>query len=136
MSKPTFFKSPNALREWFLAHHADTTELVVGLYKKDSGKGGITYQDLVDGALCFGWIDGIRKAYDAASYTVRITPRKPKSIWSAVNLKRAAELEAAGRMHAAGLAAFHGRDTKRTNQYSFENKDRKLDAAYEKKFRA
>lgn len=136
MSKPIFFKSAAALREWLSAHHADTPELLVGLYKKGSGKGGITYQDLVDGALCFGWIDGVRKAYDAASYTVRLTPRKPESIWSAVNLKRAAELEAAGQMHAAGLGAFRGRDAKRTNQYSFENKARKLDAASEKKFRA
>lgn len=112
------------------------TELLVGLYKKDSGKPSITYPELVDEALCFGWIDGIRRAYTADSYTVRITPRKSKSIWSAVNLKRAAELEALGRMDAAGLAAFHGRDKTRVQMYSSENKGRALDAAQLQQFRA
>lgn len=136
MTSPIFFETPAALREWLAAHHADTSELTVGLYKTASGKPTLSYQELVDGVLCFGWIDGIRRKYNDDSYTVRITPRKPKSIWSAVNLKRARALEQAGRMHAAGLAALQGRDVTRTNLYSFENKNRKLDAAYEKRFRA
>jgi uncharacterized protein YdeI (YjbR/CyaY-like superfamily) len=140
--KPTFFKTQSAVRAWFKKNHDKTPELLMGFYIKDSRRGvrvsrtGSTYREALDEALCFGWIDGIRKAYDENSYTIRFTPRKAKSIWSAVNLKRAAELEQAGQMHAAGLAAFHGRDLSRMNLYSFENKERKLDAAQEKKFRA
>ena len=134
--KPTFFKTQQELRTWFEKNHNTAREFLIGFYKKGSGKGGITYQDALDEALCFGWIDGIRRAYDETRYTIRFTPRKKKSIWSAVNIKHATRLEQAGKMHAAGRAAFHGRDEKLTNQYSFENKDRKLDAAYEKQFRA
>lgn len=134
--KPTFFETPAKLRAWFEKNHEAVSEFVIGFYKKGSGKGGISYHEGVDEALCFGWIDGIRKAYDEDSYMIRFTPRRPKSIWSAVNLKRAAELEKEGRMHRAGLAAFHGRDPKRAQMYSFENKGRKLDAAQEKIFRA
>lgn len=134
--KPTFFKSQSDLHAWFEKNHATKQELLIGLYKKDSGKGGITYQNALDEALCFGWIDGIRKAYDEQSYTIRFTPRKKNSIWSQVNLKHAARLEQAGKMHAAGLATFHGRDETRAKLYSFENKARKLDAAQEKQFRA
>ncbi len=134
--KPTFFKTQQALRAWLEKNHDRAQELVIGFFKVGSGKGGITYQNAVDEALCFGWIDGIRRAYDEHSYTIRFTPRKKKSIWSAVNLKRAQELEAAGQMRASGLAAFHGRDLKLTGQYSSENKERKLDAAQEKIFRA
>ncbi len=134
--KPTFFKTQADVRAWFEKNHDTTTEFLIGFYKKDSGKGGITYQNALDEALCFGWIDGIRKAYDEHSYTIRFTPRKKRSIWSAVNIEHATRLEQAGKMHAAGLAAFHGRDKKLTNQYSFENKERKLDAAHEKLFRA
>lgn len=136
MSKPTFFKSQSHIRAWFLENHDQSRELVVAFYKVGSGKGGVTYKQAVDEALCFGWIDGIRKKLDDESYTNRFTPRKPKSIWSQVNLKRVAELQAAGQMHPSGLKAYHGRDEKQSMQYSFENKDRKLDAAQEKKFRA
>lgn len=133
---PTFFKTQNELHAWFEKNHARETELLIGFYKKDSGKGGITYQNALDEALCFGWIDGIRKSIDASRWMIRFTPRKAKSIWSQVNLKRAAELEQAGAMREAGLRAFHGRDVSRTNLYSSENKGKKLDAASEKKFRA
>ncbi len=132
--KPTFFKTQSALRAWFEKNHADASELIVGLYKKDSGKSGLTYKEAVNEALCFGWIDGVGKRIDETRWMLRFTPRKKKSIWSAVNLKRAAELEQLGQMHATGLAAFHGRDEKLTNQYSFENKERKMDAAQEKLF--
>jgi uncharacterized protein YdeI (YjbR/CyaY-like superfamily) len=133
---PTFFKTQTELRKWFMRHHADTPELVIGFYKKGAPQQGITYQQALDEALCFGWIDGVRKSIDATAWMIRFTPRKPKSIWSAVNLKRAAELERAGLMQPAGLAAFHGHDKTRTRQYSFENEPQSLHAAEEKKFRA
>jgi uncharacterized protein YdeI (YjbR/CyaY-like superfamily) len=133
---PTFFKTQRELRKWFVRHHADATELFVGFHKKGAPQQGITYQQALDEALCFGWIDGVRKSIDATAWMIRFTPRKPKSIWSAVNLKRAAELERAGLMQPAGLAAFHGHDKRRTRQYSFENEPQSLGAAEEKQFRA
>lgn len=133
---PVFFQTQAELREWFLRHHADTTELFIGFYKKGAPQQGIAYPQALDEALCFGWIDGVRKSIDATRWMIRFIPRKPKSIWSAVNLKRAAELERAGMMQPAGLAAFHGHDKKRTRQYSFENRPQTLNAADEKKFRA
>jgi uncharacterized protein YdeI (YjbR/CyaY-like superfamily) len=91
----------------------------------------------VDGALCFGWIDGLRKSVDATSYKIRFTPRKPRSVWSAVNVKRASELSTMGSMHTAGLLAFQKREGKRSEIYSYEQrKAAKLPAAYEKEFRA
>lgn len=134
--RPTFFKTPAALRAWLLKHHAAATELYVGFYKKGAAQQGITYQQALDEALCFGWIDAVRKSIDATAWMIRFTPRKPSSIWSQVNLERAAELERAGKMHPAGLAAFHGRDTKRTKKYSFENPPQELDAGMRAKFRA
>lgn len=134
--QPTFFKTPDALREWLLKHHAAATELYVGFYKKGAAQQGISYQQALDEALCFGWIDAVRKSIDATAWMIRFTPRKPSSIWSQVNLKRAAELERAGKMHPAGLAAFHGHDTRRTKKYSFENPPQELDAAMQAKFRA
>ncbi len=133
---PTFFNTPQDLRAWFEKNHASAQELVVGLYKVGSGKGGITYHNALDEALCFGWIDGTRKSIDETRWMIRFSPRQKKSIWSSVNIRRATELEQAGQMHAAGRKAFHERDAKLTKQYSFENKERKLDAAREKKFRA
>lgn len=132
---PIFFKNQGDLRTWYQEHHQTTSELLIGFYKLSSGKSGITYREAVDEALCFGWIDGVRKSMDAERWTIRFTPRTKKSIWSVVNLKRAAELEAAGQMQQAGLGAFHGRDKKRTKLYSFENRERKLDGEQEKKFR-
>lgn len=135
--KPQFFPSPAAWRDWLEKHHGDTQELWVGLYKRESGRPSITWPEAVDGALCFGWIDGVRKSIDAISYKIRFTPRKPRSVWSAVNVKRATELSAAGLMHPAGLAAFQKREGKRSEIYSYEQrKSAKLPAAYEKKFRA
>jgi uncharacterized protein YdeI (YjbR/CyaY-like superfamily) len=135
-TKPTFFKTQAGFRAWLEKNHDTKQELLLGLYKLGSGKTGITYKQALDEALCFGWIDGIRRTIDETRWTIRFTPRKPRSIWSQVNLKRAAELEREGKMHVSGLAAFHGHDKTRTNQYSFENKDKKLDAALEKRFRA
>lgn len=134
--EPTFFKTQAEWRAWLEKNHVGETEKLVGFYKANSGKAGITYKQALDEALCYGWIDGVRKGVDEERWTIRFTPRKAKSIWSDVNLKRAAELETAGAMHSAGLAAFHGRDEKLTKQHSFENKDQELDAGQEKLFRA
>src|SRR4051812_9192148 len=103
---PTFFETPAAFRAWLEAHHATAKELLVGFYKKGSGKPSITWPESVDEALCFGWIDGVRRRIDDMSYSIRFTPRKTSSIWSAVNVARVAELTALGRMQPDGLRAF------------------------------
>ncbi len=134
--KPTFFASAADFRAWLEENHATAKELLLGIYKTSSGKAGITYKEALDEALCYGWIDGVRTGLDEARYTIRFTPRKPKSIWSKVNIKRAHELEAEGRLQPPGLAAFHARDEKRTQLYSFENAPKELDPAYVKQFEA
>jgi uncharacterized protein YdeI (YjbR/CyaY-like superfamily) len=109
---------------------------LIGFYKVGSGKPGITYKEALDEALCFGWIDGIRKRIDELSYQMRFTPRKPGSIWSAVNIKRVGELKALGRMLPSGLETFEKRDPKKEKLYSFEVAPRQLDPADEKLFKA
>ena len=104
-----FFETSDDLRRWFVANHETADELWIGLYKLGSGRPSVRWQDVVDEALCFGWIDGIRKRIDDVSYRNRITPRRRGSNWSAINIARVAELEAAGRMHAAGRQAFEAR---------------------------
>src|SRR5579863_5115120 len=134
-SNPHFFASPSAWRAWLEQHHAEAEELWVGLYKRDSGRPSITWPEAVDGALCFGWIDGIRKTIDDVSYKIRFTPRKPRSVWSAINVKRVTGLSKMGLMHSAGLAAFQKRDPERSEIYSYEQrKSAKLPAAYQKNF--
>lgn len=133
---PTFFKSGDEFRKWLETNHHEQQELLLGFYKKASGTGGITYQEALDEALAYGWIDGIRKSVDDASYTIRFTPRKPKSIWSMVNIKRVGELTKLGRMRAPGLKAFEGRDLKRAQLYSYERKTSKLDGELEKRLKA
>ncbi|HEX2202119.1 MAG TPA: YdeI/OmpD-associated family protein [Longimicrobium sp.] len=132
----TFFDTQDELRRWLEENHAAAAELYVGFYKKGSGKTGITYAQALDEALCFGWIDGVRKRIDDARFTIRFTPRKRGSTWSEVNVKRAGELEAEGRMTPAGLAAFRARDEKKTAAYSYEARERPLDPALEERFRA
>ena len=135
--KPKCFATPKDFRTWLEKHHADTAELWVGFYKKDSGRASITWPESVDEALCVGWIDGLRKSIDGRRYMIRFTPRKVASIWSAVNTRRAAELIKAGRMRPAGVRAFQGRDPKKTNLYSFEQrKAAELAPPLEKRFKA
>ncbi len=134
--KPRFFASPAEFRKWLEEHHATASELWVGYYKTSSGKPSITWPQSVDEALCFGWIDGVRKSLNDESYTIRFTPRKPGSTWSRVNIQRVAELSRLGRMQPSGLAVFQARDEKKTGLYSFERAAVKLDAAYENKLRA
>ena|SRR6185437_10112373 len=133
--KARFFASVDDFRAWLTERHASEGELLLGFYKKELGR-GITYAEALDAALAFGWIDGVRKRLNAEAYTIRFTPRKARSIWSAVNIKRAKELEAAGRMAPAGLRAFHERDEKRARLYSYERAAAKLDAPLEAKLRA
>ena len=117
-----FFATPQAFRAWLEAHHTDAGELLVGYYKKGTGRPSITWPESVDEALCFGWIDGIRRRIDDESYSIRFTPRRARSIWSAVNIRRAGELIAEGRMTPAGLAAFEARDEERSATYSYEQR--------------
>jgi uncharacterized protein YdeI (YjbR/CyaY-like superfamily) len=135
--KPTFFATPSKFRAWLKEHHAEAREVWVGFYKKDSGKPSITWPESVDQALCFGWIDGIRKSVDASSYTIRFTPRKPDSTWSAINIKRAKELAGQGLMSPAGLKAFEKRSDEKSAIYSYEQrKSAQLSAADSRRFRA
>jgi uncharacterized protein YdeI (YjbR/CyaY-like superfamily) len=136
MQKPTFFPTPAAFRAWLEKHHATATELLVGFYKKDSGKPSITWPESVDQALCFGWIDGVRKRIDDESYTIRFTPRKRGSNWSAVNIDRVAELTKLGLMQPAGLAAFEAREESKSRIYAYENAPKEFSAVDEKTFRA
>lgn len=135
--EPTFFPTPADFRRWLEEHHADESELWVGFYKVGSGRPSLTWPESVDEALCFGWIDGVRKRLDGESYVIRFTPRKPTSNWSAKNLARVEELIAQGRMRPAGRKLYEARDREKQRVYSFErSREAKLDAAQEARFRA
>ena len=133
---PKFFASAAAWRKWLERHHALENELLVGFYKRGSGRANMTWPESVDEALCFGWIDGVRRSIDDESYSIRFTPRRPRSIWSSVNTKRVAELTSLGRMHEAGLRAFAARSEERSGVYSFERENVRLTAAQEEQFRS
>lgn len=136
---PLFFATPAEWRAWLEAHHASETELLVGFHKKGTGMPSITWPESVDEALCFGWIDGVRRSLGAESYTIRFTPRKARSVWSNVNIRRAGELIAEGRMTPAGLRAFEARTGERSGVYSFEQEDQAkvvLSPEMEARFRA
>jgi uncharacterized protein YdeI (YjbR/CyaY-like superfamily) len=137
--EPTFFAAPEEFRAWLEEHHATEPELLVGFYKKGSGRPSITWPESVDEALCFGWIDGVRRSLGDEAYTIRFTPRRQRSVWSNVNIRRAGELIAEGRMRPAGLAAFEARTGERSGVYSFEQKDQEkvvLDEAQAREFQA
>jgi uncharacterized protein YdeI (YjbR/CyaY-like superfamily) len=134
--KPRFFRSQAAFRAWLEKHHATVRELLVGFYRKSAGKPGISYLGAVDEALCFGWIDGVKRRVDDVSYTHRFTPRKADSTWSVVNTKRATQLIALGLMARPGLEAFERRDRQRTKLYSYERSAPAFDAACEQAFKA
>jgi uncharacterized protein YdeI (YjbR/CyaY-like superfamily) len=128
--KPRFFKTPAAFRKWLAANHSKAKELWVGFYKKDSGKPSITWPESVDEALCFGWIDGIRKTIDDQSYMIRFSPRKPESIWSAVNIRNVERLIKEKKMQPAGLKAFASRKEYRSGIYSYEQRPAELVEPY------
>lgn len=134
--KPTFFATPALFRKWFEKNHKKASELLVGFYKTGSGKPSITWPQSVDEALCFGWIDGVRRSIDGDSYSIRFTPRKPGSIWSAINIKKVAELTAKGLMKPEGLAAFEKRRDSHSKVYSFEQEKIDFDPNYEKLLKA
>jgi uncharacterized protein YdeI (YjbR/CyaY-like superfamily) len=135
--EPTFFATPEDLRAWLERHHDSESELLVGFHKKGSGRPSITWPESVDQALCFGWIDGVRRRIDDETYSIRFTPRKPRSNWSAINVRRVAELEAEGLMHPAGRAAFERRSDDRTAIYAYEQrKTAKLGPEQERRFKA
>ena len=133
--KPKIFKSSSQFREWLEQNHDKVQELWLGFYNQRSSKSGITYRQALDEALCFGWIDGVRKSVNGTTYTQRFTPRKPRSYWSAVNLKRVAELRTLGRVAPAGLAALENR-REDSGKYSYETRPSTLPPALEKQFKA
>ncbi len=129
-TKITYFPTPADLRRWFRKHHASADELWVGYYKRASGTPSITWPESVDEALCVGWIDGIRKRVDAERYTIRFTPRRPGSIWSAVNIRRVTALSEERRMQPAGLEAFRTRQEYKSGIYSYEQRRPELPEPY------
>jgi uncharacterized protein YdeI (YjbR/CyaY-like superfamily) len=130
MGRVRFFDRPDEFRAWLERHHEDEAELWVGFWRASSGKGGVTWSQAVDEALCFGWIDGVRKSVDDDSYANRFTPRTARSTWSAVNVRRAQELIEAGRMTPAGLRAFEARREDRSGVYSYEQRSVDLPEPY------
>jgi uncharacterized protein YdeI (YjbR/CyaY-like superfamily) len=131
-----FFSKQSDFRKWLAKKHQKETELLVGFYKVDSGKPSMTWSQSVDEALCFGWIDGVRTSIDKDSYQIRFTPRKPTSIWSAINIKKIEALTKQGLMLPAGLASFENRKEHKSKIYSYENEEVKFSAAFEKQFKA
>ncbi len=135
MTSAIFFANPAEWRTWLETNHATADEQWVGFHKVGAEKKGITYSQALDEALCFGWIDSVRRGGHAA-WSIRFTPRKQGSIWSAVNIRRIEELKALGEVAPPGLAAYEGRDPRKQKKYSFENRDVVLAPDYEKRFRA
>jgi uncharacterized protein YdeI (YjbR/CyaY-like superfamily) len=133
--KPKFFRNAKQFRSWLDKNHDKANELWLGYYKKDSGKANYTWSETVDEALCFGWIDGIRKSIDDVSYMIRFTPRNLGSNWSAVNISKVNELTRRGLMKKAGIEAFKKRRPENSGVYSFEQDKIKLDKSYESKIK-
>ena len=133
---PTFFKKQSDFRKWLQKNHKKETELLVGFYKVGSGKPSMTWSQSVDEALCFGWIDGVRKSIDKDSYQIRFTQRKPKSIWSATNINKIEELTKQGLMQPAGFASFEKRIESKSKIYSYENAEEELAQNFRKQFKA
>lgn len=132
---PKFFKTPAAFGKWLLAHHATAKELWVGFYKKSSAKPSITWPESVDEALCVGWIDGIRKNIDEESYQIRFTPRRPGSVWSAINICNVEKLIKEKRMLPAGLTAYSLRKENRSGIYAYEQRSAELVEPYSSKLK-
>ena len=135
--KPKFFATQARFRAWLAKNHVTADELLVGFHKRDSGKPSMTWPESVDEALCHGWIDGVRRNLDATSYTIRFTPRRARSIWSSVNIKRMAFLVEQGLVAPAGHAAFGRRTDDKSSIYAYEQRhSATLTPAQEKEFRA
>jgi uncharacterized protein YdeI (YjbR/CyaY-like superfamily) len=136
VSAPLFFASPEEWRAWLADHHASESEVLVGLYKRASGRQTMTWSQAVDEALCFGWIDGVRRGVDEHSHSIRFTPRKARSTWSAVNIDKAERLIAEGLMRPAGLRAYGARSEENSRIYAFEQGDVQLPREAEQRLRA
>ncbi|MEY3441911.1 MAG: hypothetical protein RLZZ519_192 [Bacteroidota bacterium] len=134
--EPTYFATPEDFRNWFLVNHLHEKELVVGYYKKGSKIQSIDWPQSVDQALCFGWIDGVRRSVDANRYSIRFTPRRKNSIWSSVNLKRIVELDEMGLLTDAGRKVWEERNPEKCEVYSFEQQSHGLSPQYEAQFQA
>jgi uncharacterized protein YdeI (YjbR/CyaY-like superfamily) len=133
---PVFFANPSEFHAWLEKNHDKASEIWVGFHKKSSGKPGITMPESVDEALCFGWIDSVRRSINDTSYANRFTQRKTRSTWSAINIKRAKELITLGRMQPTGLKAFERRTDERSSIYSYEQRQSaKLSGDFKKRFR-
>ena len=128
--KAIFFQTSTAFRKWLKQHHAKADAVWVGYYKKGSGKPSIAWSESVDEALCYGWIDGVRQSIDDVRYRIRFTPRKPGSIWSSVNIKRAQALIEEGRMQSTGLKAYRAKQENKTGIYSYEQRSVDLEKPY------
>ena len=133
---PSFFETAADFRKWLEKNHQTESELLVGFYKVGTRKPSINWSESVDEAICFGWIDGIRKSIDDESYTIRFTPRNPKSNWSAVNIKKVEEMIRLGKMAPAGLVVFEKRSEARSEVYSYENKPEQFSPELETRFKA
>ena len=134
--KPIYFKNSEALRSWFEKNYQKENTVWIGFYKKDTGLESITWTESVDQALCFGWIDGIRKKVDEKSYKIRFTPRNPRSHWSAVNLEKIKQLKQAGLMKPEGLKVFNARNKENAKKASYESKPKTLSPELESKLMA
>lgn len=132
----TFFVTPEAFRAWLEANHETAPELWVGYHRKATGRPSLTWEQSVDQALCFGWIDGVRKGLDGEAYTIRFTPRRRTSTWSAVNLRRVPELVALGLMRPTGLRAYEERDRRGDGTYSYESGPQDFPAGMQEQFAA
>jgi len=133
--KATFFPTPADFRKWLKQNHKTETELIVGFYKVKTGKASINWSQSVDQALCYGWIDGIRRSIDDESYSIRFTPRKNNSIWSAINIGKVAELTQSGLMTEAGQKAYSFRTEDMSKVYSYEGSPLEFAAIYQKEFK-
>lgn len=133
---PLFFATASSFRKWLEKNHDKAKELLVGFYKVNSGKPSMTWSESVDEAICFGWIDGVRKSIDETSYSIRFTPRKPGSIWSVINIQKIENLSKEGRMHSRGMAAFEKRQAKKSAIYSYEKPPENLSEEFLKKFKS
>ncbi len=135
MNKINFFSSQKDLRKWFEKNHENETELFLGYYKVHTKIPSVTWSQSVDEAICFGWIDGIRKSIDEKSYYIRFTPRNPKSIWSEINIAKFEKLSKAGLVHPKGIEAFNKKMVEKSKIYSYERKNAKLSKEYEKEIK-
>ncbi len=133
--RPRYFKNSAKFRSWLAKNHAGSSELLIGYYKRHTGKPSMTWSESVDVALCFGWIDGIRRKVDEDRYTIRFTPRRPNSVWSQVNLEKVKALKKSGRMRLAGLEVYEARNRESSQRYSFEKAGVGLDPEYERAFK-